>query len=409
MAGGGRRLGVVMVLGFASGLPLALSSGTLQAWLAVSGVDVTTIGIFSLVAVPYTVKFLWAPLMDRFVPPRLGRRRGWLALTQLGIIALLLAMAASDPLDGLARLAVLALALAFMSASQDIAFDAYRADLLQGRERGAGAGLSVAGYRLAMLVSGGLALVVGDLWGWSIAYVLMAGLMSLGLAAAWWGPEPARAVVPPPSLAAAVRDPVLEFLARPQAWAVLLLVILYKFGDAFAGTLTTTFLIRGLGFTATDVGVVNKGLGLVAVLCGALAGGLWIQRSGLFPALLAFGLLQAVTNLGFVLLASVGPNYPLMILVVAAENLAGGMGTAAFVTLLMALCDARYTATQFALLSALSALGRVLLGPPAGLLVDWLDWGPFFALTFLAALPGLAMLWVLRRTVTALGEGGGLR
>lgn len=394
--GANGRYAVMLCLGFASGLPLALSGQTLQAWLTTGGIDIRTIAAFSLVGLPYTLKFLWAPLMDRFVPPLFGRRRGWILLTQLLLVLLLLTLAVSDPGGAVLYAGALALGIAFGSASQDIAIDAYRADLLRPRERGLGAALSVAGYRIGMLLSGGLALVLADYAGWPLTYALMAGLLGIGAAAALLGPEPQRHAEPPRDLEQAVVLPFLEFLARRRAWTLLLFIVLYKLGDAAAGTLTTAFLLRGLDFSLTEVGIVNKGLGLAATLSGGLLGGLLVLRFSLFRCLLAFGMLQAVTNLGFMLLALAGKSHLGLISVIVLENLSGGMGTTAFVALLIGLCDQRYSATQFALLSALAAVGRVFVGPPAGLLVDLSGWPLFFLGTFAAALPGLALLAWLR-------------
>lgn len=397
-----RRIAVVLLLGFASGLPLALTSGTLQAWMAVEGVDLTTIGIFTLVGLPYTWKFLWSPFMDRFVPPWLGRRRGWILATQVGLMLGIAAMGASSPTHAALALAALAVLVAFTSASQDIVFDAYRTDILRERERGVGAAVSVLGYRIAMLVSGAMALILSDHVGWRFTYWLMAGLMMVGVLATLWGPEPDNEIVPPRSLAEAVWAPLTEFLSRRGAWLLLLLIILYKIGDAFAGSLSTAFLIRGVGFSATEVGTINKGMGLFATIIGVMFGGTLMIRLGLFRSLLLFGILQAVSNLTFMWLAASGKNYAIMVFAVATENLCGGMGTAAFVALLMALCNHRYTATQFALLSALAAVGRVYVGPASGYVVDALGWASFFFITFLAALPGIALLWRLRTEVGGL-------
>ena len=232
--------------------------------------------------------------------------------------------------------------------------------------------------------------------GWNAMYFAMAALMIVGLVATWFAPEPEDRPKPPETLAHAILEPLKEFFSRHGAWLLLLLIVLYKLGDAFAGSLTTAFLIRGVGFSATDVGAINKILGLVATIVGALLGGAWMVRMGLYRALLAFGILQAVTNLGFMLLALVGKSYPLMVLAVAAENLCGGMGTAAFVALLMSLCDRRFSATQYALLSALAAVGRVYVGPASGVLVSAAGWAPFFFFTFIVALPGLGLLWHMR-------------
>ncbi len=351
-------------LGFASGLPLALSSGTLQAWLTVEGIDIRAIALFSLAGLPYTTKFLWAPLLDRYVPPILGRRRGWLILFQLGISMVLWAMGTGHPASHMGLYGFAALALAALSASQDVVADAYRTDILPSRERGLGAGIFVTAYRLAMLVSGALALVLADRLGWSFTYMAMAGLMFAVAAFTPLYPEPAEAE-PPPSLAAAVLDPLKDLLGRKGMISLLLLIVLYKLGDAFAGTLTTPFLIRGVHFTPTEVGLVNKGMGLGATILGAIGGAWLMARLGLYGSLMAFGVLQAVSNLSFALLALVGHNLPMMVAAVGFENLSGGMGTAAFVALLMTICARRYSATQYAILSALAALGRVLVGPAA--------------------------------------------
>jgi len=392
-----RRILAVLLLGFASGLPLALTTGTLQAWLAVENVDIRTIGFFALVGQPYTYKFLWAPLMDRYTPPFLGRRRGWLVVTQLALLVAIALMGTLSPRESPWLLGGLALLVAFLSASQDIVFDAYRTDVLKESERGAGAATSVLGYRIAMLVSGGLALILVDYWlSWSAMYALMAALMLVGLAATWAAPEPDAPAQAPRSLGAAIREPLAEYFSRNGAWLLLVLIVLYKLGDAFAGSLTTTFLLRGPGFSLSDVGWANKWLGVGATILGALAGGALMTKLRLYRALMLFGVLQAVTNLGFMLLAMTGKSYPLMIAAVAAENLCGGMGTAAFVALLMSLCDRRFSATQYALLSALSAVGRVYVGPLAGVMVVALGWVQFFFATFLIALPGLVLLWWLR-------------
>lgn len=457
-----RRIAAMLLLGFASGLPLALSAGSLQAWLTVEDVDIKTIGFFALAGLPYTFKFVWAPLLDRFEPPALGRRRGWLIATQLGLAGACLAMASLDPRTAIAAVGACAVAIAFLSASQDIVFDAYRADLLDERERGAGAAVSVLGYRVAMLVSGGLALILADQWlGWPNTYRLMAlifGAMALvsarsprlaggssaagsgwrelfgfvamvaaglavyfGLRALPWGAlEEDRfgklalqTVAMLVALLVALRtarlagfpsfiEPWDAFFARDRAVALLALIVLYKLGDAFAGSLSTTFLLRGVGFTQTEVGAVNKVLGLGATIVGALAGGAWLAKRPLWGALMAFGVLQAVSNLGYWLLAVLPKNYLLMAAAIGVENLCGGLGTAAFVAFLMALTDRRFSAAQYALLSALSAVGRVYVGPAAGVMVEAFGWATFFMWTVVAAMPGLLLLGWLRRTITQL-------
>ncbi|MBT4048293.1 MAG: MFS transporter [Nitrospina sp.] len=393
------RVVTVLFLGFSSGLPLALSGSTLQAWLTVEDVDIKTIGLFSLVGLPYTLKFLWSPLMDRFVVPIFGRRRGWIALSQLALIGLILGMSVTSPQNGLWFLALLAFCLTFVSASQDVAIDAYRTEVLRERERGMGAAVSVTGYRVAMLVSGALALILSEYLGWRATYMLMALIMSIGVVAVWLGPEPEDPGTPPASMKDAVEGPFKEFFSRTGVWSLLALIVLYKLGDAFAGSLTTTFLIRGVNFSVGEVGAINKGMGLASTIIGALFGGVLMARLRLFKSLLIFGILQAVSNLSFMVLALVGKSYPLMIFTIAFENLAGGMGTAAFVAFLMILCNHSYTATQFALFSALASLGRVFVGPLSGVLVDGMGWTVFFFTTFLFALPGLVLLWIMREVV----------
>ncbi len=394
---------MTLVLGFASGLPLALSTGTLQAWLTVEGVELKTLGWLTLLGLPYTYKFLWAPLLDRYHVPGLGgwggRRRGWMVVLLLAMAATLFAMSMQTPNssnDSLWGIAALAFALVMLSASFDIVFDAWRAESLTAAQRGLGAAWSVIGYRLAMLTSGGLALMLADLYlGFAGVYRLMAVFCLLLALTAMVAPQPTT-VTAPRSLVAAVIEPFKEFFGRGGAVLILVTIILYKLGDAFAGSLSTAFLIRGAGFTPAEVGAVNKGMGLLATLVGGLAGGLLMSRISLWKALLIFGLLQAITNLGFWWLAAFPPSLAGMTAVVLLENLAGGMGTAAFVALLMALCDVRFTATQFALLSALASIGRVVVGPVAGVTAtDW-GWANFFLLSTAAALPGLVMLFAIK-------------
>ncbi len=398
----------MLVLGFASGLPLALTSGTLQAWATVEGVPLQEIGFLTLVGTAYTIKFLWAPLVDRFAPPLLGRRRGWMLVTQVLLAAAILAMGALSPSSALMPLALLAVLVAFLSATQDIAFDAYCTDVLRKEERGAGAAIKVMGYRLAMIVSGGLALIMADQWiGWGNTYMVMGGLMLLCALATLWAPEPEHVARAPRSLREAVAEPLHEFFTRRGALSVLLLIVLYKLGDAFAGALSTTFLIRGAGFTPTEVGTVNKVLGLAATIIGALAGGSLMARWGLYRSLMAFGLLQAVSNLAYWLIAVSPKNLWLMATGVGIENLCGGLGTASFVGLLMALCRQRFSATQFALLSALSAVGRTYLaGPLTPPLVNHLGWPGFFLLTVVIAIPGLVLLKILRGTIDTMEKQG---
>src|SRR5215510_4349719 len=395
-----RRIGIMLPLGFASGLPLALTAGTLQAWLTVIGIDLRTIGIFTLVGLPYTVKFLWAPLMDRVTLPWLGRRRGWMLVTQLGVAIGLALMALIGPRDRPDLLGILAVLVAFLSASLDIVFDAYRTDVLRPDERGFGAAVWVNGYRFGLLLASAGALVLADRVGWQTTYLLLAALMASGAVTIFASPEPPETCGAPARLADAIGGPLKELFNRPGVVGLLALIVLYKIGDAVAASLQTAFLIGGVGFSISDVGYV-KGIGLAATLIGALVGGIAMARLGLVWSLLVFGLLQAVSNLGFMWLAWMGRNYAALMTSVAVENLTGGMGTAAFVALIMSLCDHRYTATQFALLSSLEAFGRVFSGRPSAELVAMVGWVQFFFLSFLVALPGVWLVWTLRARLQA--------
>ena len=391
---------ILLILGFASGLPLALTSGTLQAWMTVENIDLKTIGFFSLVGQAYVFKFLWSPVMDRYTPPFLGRRRGWLLTTQLLLLVAIAAMGFLEPVSQLRWMAALAVVIAFCSASQDIVFDAWKTDVLPAEERGAGAAISVLGYRLGMLVSGGLSLWLADKWlGWQGMYWLMAALLIPCIIATLLAPEPSDVIPVPKSLEQAVVAPLRDFFGRNNAWLILLLIVLYKLGDAFAMSLTTTFLIRGVGFDAGEVGVVNKTLGLIATIVGALYGGVLMQRLTLFRALLIFGVLQGVSNAGYWWLSVTDKHLYSMAAAVFFENLCGGMGTAAFVALLMTLCNKSFSATQFALLSALSAVGRVYVGPIAGWFVEAHGWSTFYLFSVFAAIPGLLLLLVCKQTL----------
>jgi MFS transporter, PAT family, beta-lactamase induction signal transducer AmpG len=407
-----RKLAVLLILGYGSGLPISLVTSTFQAWATVEGVSLVALGMITLVQQPYTYKFLWAPFMDRYAPPFLGRRRGWLLITQLALMGGIAWMAMYSPGVDITTMALVAVFVAFASASQDIVSDAYRTDMVKSpRERGVISAVFVVGYRIALLVAGAFALLLaaGTSWlpaiGWQNTYFIMAALMGLGLVGVFWGREP-EGVTPPSTLQEAVFAPLFEFIRRPGALVLLVMVILYKVGDAFALSLSTPFLIRGVGFSLEDVAYANKVMALIATLVGVIVGGALMIRWGLFKSLIAFGILQAVSNLGYMLLAMAGKDYAMLYAVIGFDNLAGGMGTASFVALQMALCNPRFTAFQYALISALAALGRVYVGPAAGYMTDpaylAMTWESFFFVTFLAALPGLALVWWKRATVKAL-------
>ena len=395
-----RRISAVLLLGLSSGLPLALTGSTLQAWFTQSGVNLLAIGALSLLGMPYVWKFVWAPFLDRFVPPFLGRRRGWILFTQIALCIILLTLAQLNPVSQPGIIGILALIIAFTAASQDIAVDAYRTDVLRPDERGLGAAVFTLGFRLAMLVSGGLALIMADYWGWRHTYELMAALIALLTLATYFAPEVPNTLQPPKTLFAAVIEPFRDLLQRESIFLIVLFVLFYKIGDALSLALMSNFLLRELGFSLTEVGIAFKLFGLIATIFGAVLGGILLTRINLFHALLAFGLLQAFSNLLIVLLALVGKNYLLMVSTIFVESFCSGMGTAAFVAFLMSLCNTRYSATQYACLSALFSLGRVIAGPLAAVMVAKFGWVNFYWWAFLLSFPGLLFLIALRNRVS---------
>jgi PAT family beta-lactamase induction signal transducer AmpG len=388
---GNRRIFFVLLLGFSSGIPLALTGSTLQAWMTSEKVDLAVIGVFSLVGLPYAIKFLWSPLMDRFVPPFLGRRRGWMLVTQVALLLAVTAMAFSAPAAHPGVLALLALLVAFASASQDIVVDAWRTEVLAPEELGPGAGVHILGYRVAMLTSGAIALILADRMPWRVVYLLMAGSLCVGIVASLLSPEPEIPGKTPRTLKEAVIEPFLEFFARPGAVGILLFVVFYKLDVVMATALTTPFLLE-LGFTKTDIGAVTKGLGMLATIVGTLAGGAVVAKAGMKASLWLFGVLQSVSTLTFLALARLGHHYPMMVAAIGVENLCSGMGTAAYAAFLMSLCDKRYTATQYALLTSLMAVTRVVVGAPTGFLAKAYGWETYFIVSTLAAIPGLLLL-----------------
>jgi PAT family beta-lactamase induction signal transducer AmpG len=394
------RLLSIGLLGFSSGLPLALSNPTLQAWFTTAGLSLKDIGWVTLTGTAYVFKFLWAPLLDRFRLPWLGRRRGWIVLMQAVCGLALLAMSFNTPQGAAVALVFLAVIVAFSSATQDIAYDAHRTDLLRPEERGWGIGFMQGGYRIAMLVSGALALILAQHAGWAFTYRLMGALMLAMMVVTVLSPD-APDEAPVRRFVEAVIDPFLDFFKR-YGWlalAWLALMVLYKISDAFALSLSTTFLLRVPHFTLTQLGTVNKVFGLIAGLAGALAAGWVVTKIRLFPALLVLGICQALVNLGYMTLVHSGPNVRLLAAVVGTENFFSGLGSTAFVVLVTALCNVRFSATQFALLSALAAIGRVFLGPFAAWLIPQVGWSHFFAITALSAIPGLLLVIALRSAI----------
>jgi MFS transporter, PAT family, beta-lactamase induction signal transducer AmpG len=388
-----RKMAALLLLGLASGLPLYLIGDTLKAWMTVEKVDLAAIGWFSLASLPYSLKFLWAPFVDRFTLPFLGRRRGWLLLTQIALIIAIAIMGFQQPKQALQFLAINAIIIAFISATQDIAGDAYRTDVLTPLEMGAGAAVWILGYRIGLLVAGALAFILADRLPWSSVYLIMAGTMVIGIFATLFAPQP-KEISPPASLVDAVILPFGEFFQRKgvmQGLLILLFITLYKLGDALLSNMTTPFLLQ-TGFTKTDIGAIKLGMGLIATIVGALAGGSILSRIGINRSLWVFGILQAVSNLAYFFLAYVGKNYQAMVLAINIEQFCGGLGTAAFVAFLMSLCNQRFSATQYALLSSLMAVSRDILSAPGGAIAAVTGWSTFFLITIVAAVPGLLLL-----------------
>lgn len=388
------KMAALLFLGFGSGLPFLLTNRTLQAWMTVEQVNLAAIGAFSLVGLPYSLKFLWSPLLDRFVPPFFGRRRGWLALAQGAIALALLLLAAQNPQQGLQWVAIAAVLVAFLSATQDIAADAYRADVLAPREMGAGAAIFVLGYRMALLIAGGAALILADQLSWPVTYMAMAGLMAACILFTALAPEPIQQEQPPTTLLDAVQLPLRDFLTRypwQRGLAILTFIVLYRLGDAMVNNMALPFLLQ-TGFSQTQVGAIQGVMGLIATIVGALTGGVILSQIGIARSLWVFGGLQALSNLAYFALALVGKNDTAMVVAINLENFCGGLATAGFTAFLMSLCNPRFSATQYALLSSLMAVSRDILVAPVGAIAQVTGWPTFFALTIGAAVPGLLLL-----------------
>jgi len=392
----------ILAMGFASGLPLALTGATLQNWLTRAGVSLENVGLFSLVGFAYALKFLWSPLIDRAPVPwlsaRLGQRRGWLLALALVLMGAIAALGYSDPVADPWRTAALAALVAFLSASQDIAIDAYRIELLGKDEQAAGAAATQWGYRIGMLASGALALSLAQHFDWPRSYLVMAALAGVGVLVALASPEPEHVEAHEWSVQGAVVDPFREFAARPNWVVILVFVVLYRLGDALSGGMSSPFYVK-LGFTNDEIASVAKVLGVIASMAGIAAGGAFAYKLGLARALVAAGVIHAAGNLAFILQAFAGHHVPVLGLTIFVENFTGGLVGAAFVGYLSTLCHPAYTATQYALLSSLTAIGRTLFAAASGWLAERLGWPLFFGLCVVAALPGIALaIWLAEGT-----------
>jgi len=383
-------------LGFSGGIPYMLTASTLAAWMTNVGVKLSDIGLFSLVSMPYSLKFLWAPLLDRFSPGFLGRRRGWILVGQLGLVAAIAILGGTDPVREPTTTALAAVAVAFLSATQDIAIDAYRTDVLRPDERAAGTATYVFGYRMAMIVSGALALRLADwLHSWFQVHLLMAAAIVPTIVATLLAPSP-PAIEQPHRFSEVVVAPFVDFFRRRGAVIILVFITLYRLGDTVAGTMVTSFLLKS-GYTNSEVADATKLLGMIASITGALGGGALVARYGLLKCLFVFGILQAVTNLGYFLIASNERSLVLLWGAVGVDNLCTGLAIAASTAFLMAQCNHRFSATQFALLTSASGIAGRLLGGASGYLAEQVGWPSFFLITIVLGAPALLLLVILGR------------
>ncbi len=390
-----RRLWIIIFQGFASGLPVALVSSTLTAWYTTCGISMMSIGLLSLLGQPYIYKFLWAPLLDRFDPLGLGRRRSWMLLTQILITLCLAWMAMLTPVHNSFLLPALAFFTAFFSATQDIAISAYFTEAAGAHNRGLAAGFMTIGYRIALIMTTGMALVMAQYWGWRNTYLLLSGLMLLGVITTWFTPRLSYHETHTHTLQATFIDPFKELYQRlglRHLLVVIAVLITYKLADGLSLALNSVFLLRTLHFSLAAVGFINKIFGFAAVLLGSLLGGLWMRRLSLFQALLLFGILQTLANFSFIWLYYSGHNLHVFALAVFIDNFCNGLGNIAFLALIMSLCHKEFTGTQYALLSAFMAVGRVYLGPAAALLVEHLGWVYYYLLTVVVGFGALVFL-----------------
>ncbi len=385
------RMFCLLLLGYAAGLPLLLTGGTLQAWMSDEGVDLGTIGMVSLIGLPYTIKFLWSPFLDRYKLPIFSRRKGWMVFAQALLMVAIFSLSFVNPKANLMAVGLLALLIAFFSASQDIALDAYRREILPDEELGFGSSVYVTGYRLGMLLAGAGALIMADRMPWSQVYQLMALCMAPAILFTIISPKERTDIKAPSNMREAIVGPLKEFFTRPGALTIILFILLFKVGDLMAANLTTPFILE-MGYSKTDMGTVAKGVGMIATIFGGLIGGAIMLRVPMKPALVIFGILQAVSTLGFAFLARLPVAWANLAAVIGFENFAAGMGMAAYGGFMAALTDKRFTATQYALLSSVMGITRVILPAPTGFIAGSVGWDMFFVICTLAALPGLLLL-----------------
>lgn len=385
------RMIVALLMGFSCGLPLLLTITVLQAWMKEKGVDLTLIGLMALVGLPYTLKFLWAPFLDRYTLPFLGRRRGWLLTAQIFLIFSIAGLGLTDPGGHPWMVAFAALLVTFFSASQDIVVDAYRREDLPDEELGLGSSFYINGYRVGMLLASGGGLILADHVSFSTVYLIMAACLLPGVLTTFFAPEPEIAAGTPESLKEAVLYPLIDYFSRKEALWILAFILFYKMGDTMASAMTTPFYLD-IGFSKTEIGAVVKLFGFWATIIGSLIGGVLMLRHGIYRSLWIFGFLQALSTAGFALLARIGHSISALSAVIAFENLSSGMGTAAYVAFMASITNKKFTATQYALLSSLMGVPRVLASAPTGFFAKSLGWENFFIFCTLIAVPGMLLL-----------------
>lgn len=393
---------IIFILGFASGLPLLLTGATLKQWLAQDQVDIKTIGFFSWVGIAYSFKYLWAPLLDRYFSEKVGRRKTWMLFSQMGLVVGIVMMAGQVPSMDLTSLAAWAVFVAFMSATQDIAIDAYRREFLSTEELGLGSSMGVYGYRVAMLVAGGIGVsfvadsaFIGDRISWNQLYYIMAGIMAFCALITFFIPEPDKESTPKTILEAVI-SPFIEFFKRPEAITILIFVFAFKLGDQISGSLLTPFY-KDMGYHNAEIGLITKSFGLFSSLAGLFVGGLALLKFGIRKCLWTFGIFQALSTASFALVVYTGPVLWSLAATVIFEDFSSGMGTAAFTAYLASITNRKFTATQFALLTSVATLGRTVFSGFGGVLQAAVGWSNFFYFGALMAIPGLVLLWWLNR------------
>jgi len=382
---------VMLALGFASGFPFYVVREVLKAWLTDANIDLGTIGLFSAVALPYTWKFIWSPAMDGYTPPFLGRRRGWMLVTQIGVLILIAGMGQLDPTKSLKMMAIVAFCIAIFSASQDIALDAFRREYLTDEELGLGTGIWMNAWRFGMFASTGTAFFLADDIGYPAVHLVLSLMMGVGIITTLMVSEPETGVTAPHTLKEAVIEPFREFFSRGGAWWVLTFILLYKIGDNMAGAMNIPFILK-MGFTKKEYFVIVKGIGMLALFGGAFIGGIIMLRLKIANSLWVFGVLQAVSTACFALLMIVGKNHIVLTGIVAFEFLATGLGQAAYASYMAVQTDKRFTATQYAMMTSLMAIPGTLAAAVTGYMAEFLGWSGFYIACSLAAIPGMLLL-----------------